>query len=697
MMAQFGFSQVGINTTSPQALLDIKSSNQVTPSNTDGILIPKMNAFPITNPTAAQNSMLINLTTTSAGKPPGFYYWDQPSTSWKGFNADGAATSKYYTVLGTTNVSAPSFSGPMAEMTQTFTPNSDVVFVQFAAAGCNNEDVPNLCSYVYGVGFTILLDGIPVKSIQTPIINNTWDLNFMYPITVTSGIPHTVSVNWHTRCPASIVYNYVNTPQFGREAYRSLTITDPNGGGSIVVPPVTTNLWGVNGNSGTNFLGTTDNKDLIFKSGFVGAGHLNVYNTSFGRYSTPRYTSGIYNTAFGRATLISNTNGQYNTGVGGDVLSDLASGEYNTAIGAGSMSFDNYGGFNDGGSQNAAYGRNALEKLSISMNYNTATGMDAMYSIDSENNTATGHSALYNSSSYNTPHGSRKNNTAVGFSSLHGGLFSDFNFSGSIGMGYQAGDIPFFNDTMGVNKLYIENSNSTTPLIYGEFDTDLVKINGNFRVKSTSIVSAEMQVKNSNLYNHSTDNNLNFSTGGGYFMMSTQDASPSSETAGISGVTHNVSIWSPGDGARQLRILDEDNWNDNNGNPYDNGAEVAYIASNGQYFQVSDKNKKENIVKIEKASDKISQISGYTYQYKLNKQEIEKGQKPVSASGVLAQEIEQILPEAIQKNESVEYFVDYAAITPLLIEAIKDKAAKIKSLEVTNAEILNRLKKLEEK
>ena len=152
-----------------------------------------------------------------------------------------------------------------------------------------------------------------------------------------------------------------------------------------------------------------------------------------------------------------------------------------------------------------------------------------------------------------------------------------------------------------------------------------------------------------------------------------------------------------GDGGRQLRILDEDNWSDNNGNPYDNGAEVAYIAPNGQYFQVSDKNKKENITKIEDASTKISKISGYTYQYKLKQQEIEKGQKQVAASGVLAQEIEQVLPQAIQKNESGEYFVDYAAITPLLIEAIKEQNTKIKSLETINAEILKRLEVLEKK
>lgn len=59
-------SQVGIGTTNPDATLDIKSSNQFSPSNTDGILIPKIDNFPFTNPTAAQNGMMVFLNTTSA-------------------------------------------------------------------------------------------------------------------------------------------------------------------------------------------------------------------------------------------------------------------------------------------------------------------------------------------------------------------------------------------------------------------------------------------------------------------------------------------------------------------------------------------------------------------------------------------------------------------------------------------------------
>ncbi len=75
-------AQVGVNTTTPNAQLDIRSSNQATPSNTDGILIPKIDTFPATNPTIAQQGMLVYLTTVSGSNPIGFYYWNFPTLSW---------------------------------------------------------------------------------------------------------------------------------------------------------------------------------------------------------------------------------------------------------------------------------------------------------------------------------------------------------------------------------------------------------------------------------------------------------------------------------------------------------------------------------------------------------------------------------------------------------------------------------------
>jgi hypothetical protein len=57
--------------------------------------------------------------------------------------------------------------------------------------------------------------------------------------------------------------------------------------------------------------------------------------------------------------------------------------------------------------------------------------------------------------------------------------------SSNVFIGYQAGQ----NET-GSNRLFIDNSNTATPLIYGEFDTNRVKINGDFQLTTKTPSSA---------------------------------------------------------------------------------------------------------------------------------------------------------------------------------------------------------------
>jgi len=75
------FSQVGIGTINPNATLDILATSTVTPLNTDGILIPRVDNFSTINPTTAQDGMLVFI--TGNGTPlKGFYFWNQLSTTW---------------------------------------------------------------------------------------------------------------------------------------------------------------------------------------------------------------------------------------------------------------------------------------------------------------------------------------------------------------------------------------------------------------------------------------------------------------------------------------------------------------------------------------------------------------------------------------------------------------------------------------
>lgn len=79
-------AQVGIGTSAPKSMLDIPASNRTAPASTDGILIPRIDNFPTTNPGADQDGMLVFLTTASGAQRKGFYYWDNTPQIWVSYN-----------------------------------------------------------------------------------------------------------------------------------------------------------------------------------------------------------------------------------------------------------------------------------------------------------------------------------------------------------------------------------------------------------------------------------------------------------------------------------------------------------------------------------------------------------------------------------------------------------------------------------
>ncbi|PSG88418.1 beta strand repeat-containing protein [Aurantibacter aestuarii] len=79
------YAQVGIGTTDPKATLDIVASDQANPASDDGILVPRIDAFPATNPIVDQDAMIVYLTTLDGTNTPGFYYWNNATTTWLPF------------------------------------------------------------------------------------------------------------------------------------------------------------------------------------------------------------------------------------------------------------------------------------------------------------------------------------------------------------------------------------------------------------------------------------------------------------------------------------------------------------------------------------------------------------------------------------------------------------------------------------
>jgi hypothetical protein len=96
-------------------------------------------------------------------------------------------------------------------------------------------------------------------------------------------------------------------------------------------------------------------------------------------------------------------------------------------------------------------------------------------------------------------------------------------------------------------------------------------------------------------------------------------------------------------------------------------------------FFSSDIRLKENIQPIQNALEKVESISGNTYDWKEGFEELHSHKG--NDVGVIAQEIEEILPQIVTNRDNGYKAVQYEKLVPLLIEAIKELSAKVKQLE----------------
>ena len=97
-------------------------------------------------------------------------------------------------------------------------------------------------------------------------------------------------------------------------------------------------------------------------------------------------------------------------------------------------------------------------------------------------------------------------------------------------------------------------------------------------------------------------------------------------------------------------------------------------------FSSSDIRFKENIKPIENPIEKIRKISGNTYDWK-EENKIEHGYEGNDV-GVIAQEIEAVLPQLVQTRESGYKAVKYDKLVALLIEGIKEQQLQIEKLQL---------------
>ena len=94
-------------------------------------------------------------------------------------------------------------------------------------------------------------------------------------------------------------------------------------------------------------------------------------------------------------------------------------------------------------------------------------------------------------------------------------------------------------------------------------------------------------------------------------------------------------------------------------------------------YASSDERLKDNISPIKNPIEKINQISGNSFNWNENKQDIYKGKD----YGVIAQEIESVLPELVVEREDGYKAVKYDKLVSLLIEGIKELSNEVNQLK----------------
>ena len=100
---------------------------------------------------------------------------------------------------------------------------------------------------------------------------------------------------------------------------------------------------------------------------------------------------------------------------------------------------------------------------------------------------------------------------------------------------------------------------------------------------------------------------------------------------------------------------------------------------------ISDERLKDNATEIKGALNKIEAMRGVSYTWNKGSR---KGQKDI---GVIAQEVEQVIPEIVREykfevgefegDETKYKTVDYEKLSAVLIEAVKELSARVKTLE----------------
>ena len=360
-----------------------------------------------------------------------------------------------------------------------------------------------------------------------------------------------------------------------KESSFKSTKNDKAIGGTSALGPIT---MGTEGASNTFYgQGAGSSIEGNRQATFIGvdAGYSNTtafYNTFVGKAAGYSNDTGANNTLIGQAAGYHNTTGGDNTFIGKSAGYSNVNGVNNTFIGR-SAGFSNIVGWsttfigNEAGFSNTTGPANTF--LGKSAGYHNTTGQSNIFiGKDAGYNNTTGNANTFIGTLTGESNVNGSGNTFLGRNAGH----QNISGGGNVFLGSYAG----YYET-GSNKLYIDNTSTSYPLIYGELDNNIVKIHG----------------------------------------------------------------------------------------------ELQMIASTSP----SDKRLKRDIKPLQSSLNKIQALQGVSYQWR-TEEYTEWGFKKTKQIGLVAQNVEDVIPELVSTDRKGYKAVSYDKLTAILVEAVKELKAE---------------------
>ncbi len=458
------------------------------------------------------------------------------------------------------------------------------------------------------------------------------------------------------------------------------------------------------GSSGSNNVFLGNNSGQLISSG--------SYNAFLGYKAGLSNTDGNYNVFIGSEAGYSNRDGQYNTflgyqagyrNIGGP---EVWEGEYNTFLGY-QAGYNNTSGY-----RNIAIGYMAGYGFT-SNRYNICIGEQTGTAL------ATGQGNVIIGTYAGEVLSSGEGNVLLGLDAGYGATTATDNVMIGLASGRSAngngnvfiGKYSGYGET-GNNKLVIENNytgadNASNALIYGDFSSNQLRMNATVGVNAApgsaklSVLddATTMAIRGESSWSGSTSHygvygygsgstNFNHGVYGG--------ANGGSQAFGVWGTaggasSYNVGVFGSASGTNPYGVY---------GTASGTGAYAGYfsgdLAYTGGIYDVSDRN-------FKKALGKILKINGISYQFRseaelsLSGSSVGDSEKPSAYNfpdgkqlGVIAQDVEIVLPEIVKTNPDGSKMVDYVKLIPVLLEAVKEQQKMIDQLKAEVEKLKNK-------